>query len=105
MKLLPAKPTVTLEEVNRLDVRVGTIERVDDVDGSRKLVRLSVNFGDFSRSILVGMKGEHVAPDEVVPERIARVVGMDNHQDIRQQDDARAASPRHPLLSRPKSRS
>jgi tRNA-binding protein len=42
----PIKATVSLEEVDRLDIRVGTIERVDDLAKSDKLVKLTVNFGD-----------------------------------------------------------
>jgi tRNA-binding protein len=54
MKAVPApiKPTVTLDVLERIDVRVGTIQRVDDVKGSDKLVRLSVDFGDHKRTIL-----------------------------------------------------
>ena len=42
-----------------VDIRVGTIERVEDVAKSNKLVKLTVNFGDHMRSILVGIKKEH----------------------------------------------
>ena len=56
------KPTVTLDDLNKLDVRVGTIERVEDVQGSAKLVRLRVNFGDHQLTILVAMKKERSNP-------------------------------------------
>ena len=52
------KPTVSLEDVEKLDIRVGTIERVEDVPRSDTLVRLTVDFGDHRRSILVGTKRE-----------------------------------------------
>lgn len=52
------KPTVSLEDVEKLDIRVGTIERVEGVPRSDKRVRLTVDFGDHRRSILVGMKRE-----------------------------------------------
>jgi tRNA-binding protein len=60
MQPAPIKPTVTLEAVNQLDVRVGTIDAVSNVEGSEKLVALSVNFGDHKRTILAGMKRERV---------------------------------------------
>jgi tRNA-binding protein len=56
------KPTVSLDDLNKLDIRVGTIEGVEDVQGSAKLVRLRVNFGDHLRTILVGMKKERSNP-------------------------------------------
>lgn len=58
MKTIPLKPTISFQDLSKLDIRVGTIERVEDVEKSDKLVRLIVNFGDFTRIILVGMKQE-----------------------------------------------
>jgi tRNA-binding protein len=58
------KNTITREDVDKLDVRVGTIERVDAVQRSDKLIKLTVNFGDHTRHIFVGMKGERSNPAE-----------------------------------------
>jgi tRNA-binding protein len=58
MKHLPAKPLIRFEDLEKLDIRVGKIEKVEDVEGSDKLVRLTADFGDFKRKILVGMKKE-----------------------------------------------
>lgn len=52
----PVKPLISLEILEKIDIRVGTIEVVEDVIGSDKLVRLIVDFGDHKRKILVGMK-------------------------------------------------
>jgi tRNA-binding protein len=61
----PVKPEVAFDAVERLDVRVGTIESVEDVAGSMKLVRLRVNFGDHRRTILAGLKRERANPREI----------------------------------------
>jgi tRNA-binding protein len=61
----PIKPIVTFEDLEKLDIRVGTIEKVEDIEDSDKLVRLTVNFGDHTRTILVGMKQERVNPREI----------------------------------------
>jgi tRNA-binding protein len=61
----PLKPTVSLKDVEKLDVRVGTIVAVEDVAGSSKLVRLRVDFGDHSRAILAGLKSERADPREI----------------------------------------
>jgi methionine--tRNA ligase beta chain len=58
----PVKKIVAPEDVEKLDVRVGTIERVEDMPKSEKLLKLTVNFGDHKRRILVGMKGERSDP-------------------------------------------
>jgi methionine--tRNA ligase beta chain len=56
------KPNITPDDLDKIDVRVGTIELVEDVPDSDKLVKLRVNFGDRERSILVGMKKERENP-------------------------------------------
>ena len=60
------KDTVSRHDVDKLDIRVGTIERVDEVQRSAKLLKLTVNFGDHTRRILVGMKGERSNPAEEI---------------------------------------
>jgi tRNA-binding protein len=60
------KPTVSVADVEKLDVRVGTILSVDDVPNSSKLLRLTVDFGDHTRTILAGMKAERSQPQEIV---------------------------------------
>ena len=61
----PIKPPVTIDDFARLDIRVGRIDKVSDVAGSRKLVQLDVSFGDHRRTILAGMKEEREHPQEI----------------------------------------
>ena len=63
--------------VESLDIRVGTIHAVDDVSGSRKLVRLTVGFGDPRRSILAGMKQERQNLQELVGRQALFVVNLE----------------------------
>ena len=58
MKPAPVKPQISIEVLSSIDVRVGTIEAIDEVAGSSKLVRLEVDFGDHRRKILAGLKKE-----------------------------------------------
>lgn len=64
-KPAPIKPAIAFAELDRIDVRVGTILSVDDVAGSEKLVKLTVDFGDHRRSILAGMKQEREHSREI----------------------------------------
>jgi tRNA-binding protein len=59
------KPLVTIAALDALDIRVGTIERVEEVPRSEKLMRLTVNFGDHTRTILAGIRKERSNPREV----------------------------------------
>ena len=58
MKAAAVKPPINLDDFAKVDIRIGTIEGVYDVEGSKKLVRLDVSFGDHRRRILAGMKTE-----------------------------------------------
>ena len=74
--MVPAviKPIISMNDLEKIDVRVGTILAVDDVAGSDKLVKLKVDFGDRVRSILVGMKRERADPRAEIEGRQALFV-------------------------------
>ncbi len=61
----PIKPTVGIAALEALDIRVGTIERVEEIPRSDKLIKLTVNFGGHSRTILAGIKKERSNPREI----------------------------------------
>ena len=65
MKPSPIKPEVSIDDLEKLDIRVGTIETVTDVPDSKKLMKLIVDFGDHSRTILAGIKSERENPQEI----------------------------------------
>ena len=65
MKQAPIKPEIAIDDFEKLDIRVGTIETVTDVPNSKKLMKLTVDFGDHSRTILAGIKTEREDPQEI----------------------------------------
>ena len=79
MSLVPApiKPTVGTTALEALDIRVGTIEAVEDVAGSRKLVKLTVGFGDHTRSILAGLKQERADLSALIGRQALFVVNLE----------------------------
>ncbi|MCI0417140.1 tRNA-binding protein [bacterium] len=72
----PIKPLITSEELQRIDIRVGTIVAVDEVSSSNKLVKLTVEFGDHRRAILAGMKKERANPKEIEGKQALFVVNL-----------------------------
>jgi tRNA-binding protein len=76
MSTAPIKPTIAFAVLEQVDIRVGTILSVQDVPGSDKLVRLTVDFGDHQRRILAGMKQERVNPKEVEGRQALFVVNL-----------------------------
>jgi tRNA-binding protein len=73
----PIKPIVSLEVLNQVDIRVGTIASVADVPNSDKLVQLRVSFGDHERTIVAGMKTERAHPQEIVGKQALFVVNLE----------------------------
>ena len=73
----PVKPTIPLSALDALDIRVGTIESVEDVPRSAKLVRLVVSFGDHKRTVLAGMKTERANPAEIAGRQALFVVNLE----------------------------
>ena len=63
--------------LEKLDIRVGTIELVQDVGRSDKLVKLTVDFGDHKRTILVGMKKEREQPKEIEGKQALFVINLE----------------------------
>jgi len=73
----PVKPAISIDDLAKIDVRVGTIERVEDMPRSDKLVKLTVNFGDHTRSILAGVKKEREDPSELEGAQALFVVNLE----------------------------
>jgi methionine--tRNA ligase beta chain len=71
------KPVVGIETLEALDIRVGTIERVENVPRSDKLMKLTVNFGGHSRTILAGIKKERENPREIEGRQALFVVNLE----------------------------
>ena len=76
MKPAPIKELATIDDLVKLDIRVGTIEAADDVEGSKKLVKLTVNLGDQTRTILAGMKQEREDLTEIIGKQALFVVNL-----------------------------
>jgi tRNA-binding protein len=73
----PVKPPISFADLDRIDVRVGTILSVEDVAGSDKLLKLTVDFGDHQRMILAGMKHERDNPRELESRQALFVVNLE----------------------------
>lgn len=76
----PVKSIVTIAALDALDIRVGTIERVDEVPRSDKLMKLTVNFGDHSRTILAGLRKERENPREIEGRQALFIVNMETRK-------------------------
>jgi EMAP domain len=72
----PIYPQISSELLNQIDIRAGTIQLVENVPGSDRLVKLTVNFGDHTRTILAGIKAERYDPSEIQGKQALFVVNL-----------------------------
>jgi tRNA-binding protein len=71
------KPCITLDLLNQIDIRVGTIRAVTEVANSDKLVQLRVSFGDHERTIIAGLIRERANPREIEGKQALFVVNLE----------------------------
>jgi tRNA-binding protein len=73
----PIKELISSDLFDKIDIRVGTIESVEDVAGSDKLCQLKVNFGDHRRTIVAGIRKERENPREIEGRQALFVVNLE----------------------------
>ena len=74
--IVPPREEIPFEDLTRIDIRVGTILEVSDIPNSRKLVRLTVDLGFATRTVVVGMKLEREHPREIEGAQALFVVNL-----------------------------
>jgi tRNA-binding protein len=74
---VPIKPIIAFAALEALDIRVGTIQKVEEVPRSEKLMKLTVSFGDHTRSILAGIRKERENPREIEGKQALFVVNLE----------------------------
>ena len=56
--------TIKYEDFEKLDIRIGTIEKAEPLKDSDKLLKLAVSFGEEKRQIVAGI-AEFYSPEEL----------------------------------------
>ena len=77
IKVAPVKPPISFDVLEKVDIRAGTIKLIEDVKGSDKLLKMTVDFGDHIRTILVGMKKEREEPKQLEGVQTLFVVNLE----------------------------
>ena len=73
----PIKPAITMDLLDRIDIRVGTIRSVTDVPNSENLVQLRVSFGDHERTVVAALRKERANPREIEGRQALFVVNLE----------------------------
>ena len=59
------KPTISFEDFQKADLRVGTVVSADDLEESNKLIKLTIDIGVERRQIIAGIKKRYKVEDLV----------------------------------------
>jgi len=77
LAVAPIKPVITIADLDKIDIRVGTILSVEDVTGADKLLKLTVALGNVQRTTLAAMKQERENPQEILGKQALFVVNLE----------------------------
>lgn len=70
------KPTITIEDFAKLDIRIGTVLSAEKVEGADKLLILKIDLAEEEpRQILAGI-AEYVAPESLVGKQIPVIANL-----------------------------
>ena len=72
----PIKSIIQMSDLEKIDIRAGTIISVEEVANSDKLMKLIVSFGDHQRTIIAGIKQERENPKEIEGTQALFVVNL-----------------------------
>jgi len=71
------KPTIQISDLEKIDIRVGTIKRIEDIENSNKLIKLEVDFGSFSRTIIAGIKKNRENIQEIEGKQALFIINLE----------------------------
>lgn len=66
---------ISIEDFKKVEIKVGEIISAEEIEGSDKLLKLRVNFGDHECQVLSGIKA-YVVPADIVGKRYPFVTNL-----------------------------
>ena len=67
--------TISIDDFTKVDLRIARIEKAEAVDGADKLLALTLNVGDSSRSVFAGIKAAY-DPDSLIGKHVVVVANL-----------------------------
>lgn len=68
---------ITIDEFAKIEIRVGLVVKAEEVTKSRKLIRLTVDFKDFTRTIFTGVRGYGYSAADFTDKQFLFVVNVE----------------------------
>ncbi len=71
------KPTITVEDFSKLDIRIGTILSAERVPETDKLIKFEIDFGSEKRQIIGGFAPSYPDPAALVGTQVPVLVNLE----------------------------
>jgi methionyl-tRNA synthetase len=71
----PAKAVVSYDQFSEMDIRVGTIVAAEKVEKTQKLLKLTIDTGMDTRTVVSGI-AEHYAPEAIIGQQVSILVNL-----------------------------
>jgi methionyl-tRNA synthetase len=71
----PAKAEISFDDFSKLDIRIGKILNAERVEKSKKLLKLQVDTGIDTRTVMSGI-AEHFSPEEMIGKQVTLLVNL-----------------------------
>jgi methionyl-tRNA synthetase C-terminal region/beta chain len=71
----PIKPTITIDDFKKIDLRVGRVIEAEKVPKSEKLIKLLVEIGNEKRQVVAGI-AQHYKPEDLIGKLIVVVANL-----------------------------
>jgi methionyl-tRNA synthetase len=66
---------ITIDDFNKLDIRIGKILKAKKIEGSKKLLKLEVDLGEEKRVVVAGI-AEDYEPEEIEGRQVPILVNL-----------------------------
>jgi len=73
--IAPAKAVVSYDQFSEMDIRVGTIVAAEKVEKTQKLLKLTIDTGIDTRTVVSGI-AEHYAPEAIIGQQVSILVNL-----------------------------
>lgn len=70
---------ISFEDFKKMDIRVGMIKDVENIEGSRNLIKLIVDFGDEQRQAVAGIKN-YYSPEDLVGKKFIFMLNLERRK-------------------------
>jgi len=70
------KPAIKWEDFDKIDLRIGRVLSVDKVPDADKLLKLELDFGGITRTIISGI-AQHIKPEEIIGKNVIVVANLE----------------------------